>query len=71
MQIKAKYGEQGMRVFKVLGDAEELQMEQRTVADKALIVEKVCVKYCALCAGHFACPLCVGCIGAVELTHLR
>lgn len=40
-QVKAKYGEQGMRVFKVLADAEEVQMEQRTVADKALIVEKV------------------------------
>lgn len=42
VQVKSKYGEEGMRVFKVLGDANEVQMEQRTVAEKALIVEKVC-----------------------------
>lgn len=52
-QIKSKYGEQGLRVFKVLGDEEEVQMEQRTIAEKALIVEKVAGGCCMHIYTHY------------------
>ncbi len=42
-QLYAKYGENGKRVFKVLADDECVQMEQKTIAERAMIVEKVCM----------------------------